>query len=117
MTMMLDFLKGAYDPEYRKTSYAMKKMRASISKPVTKVIEVPSEYRIDPKNKGRILAPLGFDTEDIPVGVMFNPKNARWTASIRAGKQYHLGVFNTMEEAHAARLKAEERIRMGKKPR
>lgn len=48
------------------------------------------------------------------LGVKFDDRTGRWVARItRGGKQFHIGVFDTPEQAHDAYLREKRRIHEG----
>ena len=113
------FLRGEFDPEYRKQGYGVKKLRARLNKPETIKVQLFPEELIQMRGKKPVVAKAQppSESERIPVGVCFNSKSNTWIALMRKGKQYHLGTFSTKDEAHAARLHAEERVKQGLLPK
>ncbi len=126
--MITQFLSGKFDPAYKQTGYAMRRMRAAVSKPKTKKVVVEcdwseaSEKRAIAKmrmlEKQKMAAKIAAEKTEVPVaGVRFNRRQARWVADITYKQvRYNLGTYLKREDAVMARRQAECRINNGERP-
>ena len=124
--MLKEFLAGKFDPQYKQTKYAMKRMRAAISKPETTKVTVECDWSEDAERKAlekvrmaekqKQAAKIALEQSQKPVpGVRFNRLQRRWVAEVtHKSVRYHLGTFENRAEAINARLDAQEKLLSGK---
>lgn len=126
--MITDFLSGKFDPAHKQTIYAMKRMRAAISKPKTKKIKLECDWSEASEKKA--LAKMRKEEKlkreelnrkakaQVPVaGVRFNSLQKRWISEMTyKGVRYHFGTFENRDDAIKARKQAEHKIQLGERP-
>lgn len=123
--MEKEFLAGKFDPQYKQTKYAMKRMRASVSKPETIKVTVECDWSEDAERKllekarmeekQRQAAKIALEQSKKPVpGVRFNRLQRRWVAEVTyKSVRYHLGTFENRADAINARLDAQNKLLSG----
>jgi hypothetical protein len=126
--VITQFLSGKFDPAYKQTGYAMKRMRAAVSKPKTKKVVVECDW--SEASEKRAIAKMRKEEKlkreslitkakaQTPVaGVRFNALQKRWVAEMSyKGVRYHFGTFANRDDAVKARKQAEYKIRLGERP-
>ena len=125
IALSIKFLSGKYDPDFRRSKTLDKIERARINKPKTTIVRRNLDLIIrenedveEVKYRRRTAAEmLDGETIDSPLGIRGITKNkydGRWAVRVRNGKkQYHVGVFEKLEDAVKARDKVYYAVQNG----
>ena len=119
-SLAIAFLSGQYDPENKQESKKAKIVQARLSKPRTTVVKVVSDWAVDEKAKGgrpkkprvrkedkRIYAIEGIPAVMQTGGGRYQVQIKHW------GRNFYLGVFDTVEQAIHARDTAKAQLKAG----
>ena len=114
------FISGQYDPEHKKAQYLERIANAKVNKPKTTVVKVVSDWAVDEKAKGgrpkkprvrkedkRIYAIEGIPAVMQTGGGRYQVQIKHW------GRNFYLGVFDTVEQAIHARDTAKAQLKAG----
>ena len=127
IALSIKFLTGDFDPESKKLTTQTKIEKARINKPKTIRVMKNLDYIIRESNdedfeevkhrrrtaeemlEGQVIdSPLGIR------GITRHKTDYRWHVRVRSGvKQYHVGVFDELEDAVKARDKVYEEVKNG----
>lgn len=114
--MVVRFLKGEFDPEYRKQGYGVKKLRARLNKPETTKVQLYSDWAFSISYGGKPKMPPKpkADRKVATSAGIYPTKNGRFQSQFKAfGAFYYLGTFDTEEEAVRVRKEAKDKLKRG----
>lgn len=99
----VDFIKGKYDPEYKRTELAAKLDKAKASNPKTVTVQVDSDWSIDK-------APKAVKSSDVDTSSIIQ-NNGKFIVQIRHRNQrLYLGTYHTLNDAVQARDKVKAKL-------
>lgn len=109
--LSIAFLGGAFDPEYRKQRYGIKKLRAKLNKPETVTKTVESDWAFNEGKTRKNRKPVTYTM--VSSGIMRVASGKFQVQLKRGNKTIHVGTFEVLGDAETARLKAKADLEAG----